>query len=215
MTTTLHRAIRFRFPDGTERTVGTLKQVYAVASSDFYFIPSLTQVSDRAKIVDHFSFHFSGQSHLKFTDNSKDLIIDRKSNLRQPELGFYPFLALRFDPHILPVCSTPSAEGDVVLDTADTNGLWLELSFVSSGFLLGNNLGFGTLLTRSDLIPSYRGRKVLAAGHLPTTDQMMLQFAYGLASVLKRPTHIEVETFKSQMPHAHRLSETSDDAKMS
>ncbi len=180
-TTILHRVIRFRFPDGNEKAVGTLKQVYAVASSDFYFFPSLTQLSDRGKTVDHFSFHFSGQSHLKFTDASKDMIIDKRS-----------------------------AEGDVVLDAPDGTSLWLELTFVSSDFLLGNNLGFGTPLTSPELSSSYLGKKVLAAGHLPTTDHMMLQFAFGRASDLRRPAHLEVKTFKTQMPHAHRIHEAAN-----
>jgi len=210
MTTILHRVIRFRFPNANEKAVGTLKQVYAAATSDFYFFPALKQLSDRGKTVDHFSFHFSGQSHLKFTDAPKHMIIDKQSNLAQPGVGCYPFLALRFDPSILPTCSACSAEGDVVLDAPDGTSLWLELTFVSSDFLLGNDLGFGTPLTNPELTASYLGRKVLAVGHLPTTDHMMLQFAFGRASNLHRPTHLETKTFKTQMPHAHRIHEASN-----
>ena len=98
----------------------------------------------------------------------------------------------------------------MVLDAPDGTSLWLELTFVSSDFLLGNDLGFGTLLTSPELTASYLGRKVLAVGHLATTDHMMLQFAFGRASNLHRRTHFEIKPFKTQMPHAHRIHEASN-----
>ena len=78
---------------------------------------------------DHFSFHYSGQSHVKLDSLPKDILIDKNFALHQSDIGAFILFSARFDPRILPT-SPPKKDGDILFNVpTDSDYLWCELCF--------------------------------------------------------------------------------------
>lgn len=102
-----------------------------------------------------------------------------------------------FAPDVLPVYTKLSA-WDVTIHPNGAPLVWMEISFVNTGFLLGNELGFGTLLSGVHPKESYINREVVVASEVPN-NHLLLYFTYGAAAKLQFPRQVKVTTFSKQM----------------
>ncbi len=187
------------------RHVGTLTQVHKSGVHDFYFEPSFKMIETVGKELDHFSFHNSGMSHIKFLDQSKDIQHSKNDSMAFEDIGCAGFFYTDFELSVLPVIDSESL-GDISIDwTEDKKCCWLETNFVNSEFLLANNLGFGGVFHDSNLKSSYLGKKVIVVGATEKTKNTMLMFHYGFKESVDIEGKVKLMAIKGQFPKSHKF----------
>ncbi len=191
--------------DNSLKHIGTLEQIHKSGIHDFYFQPSFRFVDARGKQIEHLSLHNSGQSHLKFSDSSKDIQHSKSNAMAFDDIGCAGFFYMEYEVSQLPMIVS-SAPSDLIIDwPEDRVYMWIESNFVSSEFLLGNNLGFGGVVHDGDLKFSYIGKKVIAIGAIEKTQNTVLMFHYGFKEKLEMPSKIKFMPIKGQFPKNHRF----------